>query len=300
MNVNTFGRIQKYGLKNWLIRVSRFRKYKLDLDRLRKRHLLNATHAQIFGRHIELSKRRSGLTEELILYGLHEPACTEAYLSHLKPGDTVCEVGTNIGYYAYAAESRIGPSGFILGFEPDPELHSIASRNLDSLPCHTEVLNLAVSNNIGTATFYRSEVGNWGSMVKHDQLNQSGSIQVSTTTIDDAVKELDPRPRILRMDIEGHELHAIRGAVKTLSSSVETFFLELHVFMLSTEEREEIMDTLIHAGFSSALVIDRFFDVPWASKRTVRQLASKMDLKSAKSELCNEGALPVTGLLITK
>src|SRR5690606_12887908 len=90
---------------------------------------LAADHAEVNGHQLGLPNRRSGIVEELLLYGVHEPVATQNYSRALRPGMNILEVGTNLGYYLAIASRQVGPTGCIVGFEPDPELFRIATKN---------------------------------------------------------------------------------------------------------------------------------------------------------------------------
>jgi FkbM family methyltransferase len=86
------------------------------------------------------------------------------------------------------------------------------------------VLNqVAISDRIGTAVLSEYEAGAEGYSSLGDQhwcaSRQVGSTTVPTTTLDDyAAKMGVDRVDFIKMDIEGAELHALRGAARLLSS----------------------------------------------------------------------------------
>jgi hypothetical protein len=80
--------------------------------KLKKKEML------LLGQAICLPKRKGGLVEELILYGIHEPVASEIYLSFLKQGMKILEIGTNLGYYLVSIQKsrflkskNAGPGG---------------------------------------------------------------------------------------------------------------------------------------------------------------------------------------------
>src|SRR5438445_12864189 len=78
----------------------------------------------------ELHPSLGGISEELLLFGIHEPLATRFYVEQLSPGDHVLDVGSNIGYYVLMASRVIGCSGRILAFEPAPDVYEILHRNV--------------------------------------------------------------------------------------------------------------------------------------------------------------------------
>lgn len=62
--------------------------------------------------------------------GWFEP--TETRLIHrlVKPGDTVVDVGANIGYYTLQLARLVGPAGRVFAFEPEPRNFDLLRRNI--------------------------------------------------------------------------------------------------------------------------------------------------------------------------
>ncbi len=59
----------------------------------------------------------------------------QLYLQHgikLEQGDTVVDVGGNIGFFALFAAQQVGPSGQVVSAEPIPTLHEKLSYNIKS------------------------------------------------------------------------------------------------------------------------------------------------------------------------
>ncbi|MEJ2008217.1 MAG: FkbM family methyltransferase [Acidobacteriota bacterium] len=71
------------------------------------------------------------LTPQLVTAGFWEKAITQAFLTRLKPGMTVVDVGANYGYYSLAAACRVGEKGRVYSFEPNPRTFEILKRNIE-------------------------------------------------------------------------------------------------------------------------------------------------------------------------
>ncbi|MGD0008683.1 MAG: FkbM family methyltransferase [Terriglobia bacterium] len=123
---------------------------------------------RFLGKQFELHPSMPGVSEELVLYGVHEPVATRLYLETLSPGDHVIDVGSNIGYWLLLAASRVGESGRILGFEPVPASLEILQRNIKrSDISNVELSPWAIGRENGAAQFYESQIPNCGSLLKH-------------------------------------------------------------------------------------------------------------------------------------
>ncbi|GAB6079359.1 FkbM family methyltransferase [Hydrogenophilus hirschii] len=266
--INRFRKIQKSirseGLIAYLLRLYQFGEWRRFLY-LGTRFFRNRTTAPMFGYSLKLSARWEGLTEELVLMGVHEPIATETYKTLISPGKTIIDVGSNIGYYMALADSIMNGNGQIHGFEPDPELYLLLDENTRQFKTKTKINNLAVCDKQGQILFYTSEASNWGSILQHSALKQQQAINVKCTDIDTYCATAKINPDVIRMDIEGGELYALRGAKKTLLSK-PMLFIELHIFMFENEQLEEIIDILSKPNYSMATWTNRYYDTPWSSR----------------------------------
>jgi len=155
--------------------------------------------------------------------GLYEHEKQQVIAREVRPDSVFYDVGANVGFYSLLASSLVG-KGKVFAFEPVP-------RNLDYLRRHLalnrvtniEVLTLAVSDKVGTAPFQAEPTGSMG------HLSIDGDVTVSTATLDSLVQErrILP-PNYIKMDIEGAELLALRGARETFERYRPVIFLATH------------------------------------------------------------------------
>lgn len=150
-----------------------------------------------------------------IMNGDYEEFELSLYEYLLKKNYVVLDIGANLGIYAVLGSAKVGPKGSIHSFEPVPE-------NLKYLR-HNKKLNQASNIKINPAG-----IGDKGGRVKiyladknvgtHSMGGSSTKkhIWVDIETIDDYVKRNDLEVNLIKMDIEGYEGHAVRGATKTL------------------------------------------------------------------------------------
>ena len=215
----------------------------------------------------ELHPSGKGLSEELLLLGAHEPVCTRVYLQHLREGDHVLDVGSNLGYYALLAARAVGPAGRVLGFEPAPDVFTILARNVArSGLTNVRVFPWAISDQSKAIEFYGSEIPSWGSLIRERNLLQARATTVPAKKLDDLLGEFPEfRPTVLRMDVEGGELMALEGAQGLLRKYKPRIFVEIHPFAFAWRRAHEMIVRLRDMGYSSGVVIERIWDEPWAS-----------------------------------
>jgi FkbM family methyltransferase len=159
------------------------------------------------------------------------PVCR--YLaSTIIPGDIVLEVGANVGVVTILLARRVAPGGHIYAFEPSPKSLQALSDHL-SLNGVSEsqatIVPAAVSDTCGRAMFYFDGASGQNTLsAKHRRIPAATSVEVETVTIDAFCSRRKIVPKFIKIDIEGYELHALRGAELTLRRYRPTVLVEMH------------------------------------------------------------------------
>ena len=134
-------------------------------------------------------------------------------------GDYVIDGGGCWGDTALYFAHEVGPRGKVFTFEFAPENLEIFERNVKlnpQLSQRIEVVQRALWDSSGQVIHY-APYGPATSVVHSQQ--DADSLQVTTLSIDDFVSESKlPRVDFIKMDIEGAELKALKGAERTLRS----------------------------------------------------------------------------------
>ncbi|HKL62116.1 MAG TPA: FkbM family methyltransferase [Woeseiaceae bacterium] len=156
-------------------------------------------------------------------YGAHEPETTDFLRRTLeiRDGDVLLDVGANIGWYSLVLDRIAGQArADIYAFEPDPENFVLLGENRAlNAAQRVHPVQLGVSDRTGAFELHRFGGSNRG---RHSMLpiHEGGTIEIRTITLDEfwAQEALGERiPRFLKMDIEGFELAALRGAEGVLA-----------------------------------------------------------------------------------
>lgn len=172
----------------------------------------------------------------------------EKVLAEIKPGDVFYDIGSCVGLYALHA-AILGCQ--VVAFEPDPSYRKRLKRNIqiNGLRKSIRVLEWAVSDQQSAVTLYTDGVD--GNSPSLRQTGSRNKVTVKTDTIDHAIGHGQlPVPNIVKLDIEGAEILALRG-MKTLltSKSAPRFlFIEFHPdylpsFNSSFEECEALVES---------------------------------------------------------
>ena len=182
-----------------------------------------------------------------------EPAKTRTLLSILRSGQVVFDVGANIGYYTLLAARQVGPSGHVVACEPSP-------RNISYLHRHV-ALNGATNVTVIPAGCYdRSglvgfEAGtDWaaGHLVDHATPANGNRQLVAIVSLDEIVRASGLRPDVLKIDVEGAEMHVLQGASNTLSSWRPIVLLGVH----SSELRSACTSFLAARGYGAPAICE--------------------------------------------
>ncbi len=149
--------------------------------------------------------------------------CLEQYRCRGSKGDIAAEIGDYVidgggcwGDTALYFAQRVGPNGRVYVFEFVPSSLEVLAENRrlnPALDARIRLVENALWNESGVAVGY--EQNGPGTRVDADRKNAPDTAQ--TLSIDDLVaREQLPRLDFIKMDIEGAELPALRGAVRTL------------------------------------------------------------------------------------
>jgi FkbM family methyltransferase len=192
------------------------------------------------------------------LWDMWEAPVTALGVSLLQKGMCVVDVGANKGYFSLLAARRVLPGGRVISYEPHP-------RNLEDIEItirannyhHWIVRPFALSAQCGTASFFtpgwEEGVSGWGSL---DGRTGGPSIEVITTTLAIDLKTLGiEQVDLLKMDVQGHELEALQGAIPLLQrGAVHMLLIEVHLKALGQDKWERIFEIFDRAGYTPFLL----------------------------------------------
>lgn len=181
-----------------------------------------------------------GLVPHLMMDGEWERDVTHAWLSVLKPGDTVLDIGANFGYFSVLAAQQTNRDCKVVLFEANPNLIPYLDRTMkvNSFDDISVIENLAVSNkkekiklNVLKDFIASSSVLDISAINKastHQKYEIDEVFEVDAVTIDAYCKENKiATVDIVKMDIEGYEDVAYEGMRKTIQKSPRaTLFIE--------------------------------------------------------------------------
>jgi len=150
--------------------------------------------------------------------GVWEPHVTAAFRALLTEGDVCVDAGAHIGYFTLIASRLVGPTGRVYALEPEDETYSALRANLDLNAAHNvSAFQLGAGSEDGLEQLFTSPLGNTGSAAFRQRWGdappgQSAPRSVQVRPIGSLLSPQDlPRLRLVKIDVEGYELEALRG-----------------------------------------------------------------------------------------
>lgn len=125
----------------------------------------------------------------------------------VNPGDSVLDIGANIGFYSTVLSDLVGESGRVYSFEPDEMNFERLSQQVTKRK-NISIFKKAVANNSGPLMLYRAEDLN----VDH-QTYDSGDNRCCSEVEAVCLDEMFPNESftLIKIDIQGFDFHALQG-----------------------------------------------------------------------------------------
>ena len=140
---------------------------------------------------------------------------TALFLDNVRQGDTVIDVGANVGYYTLLAAQRVGPRGKVIAFEPDPESFSFLKRKVEANGFTNVVLEQrALSNSRGRLRLYLAGE-NRGDHRIFPAEESRDAVEVEALPLDDYLQD-SASVSFIKIDTQGAEGVIVEGMLRTL------------------------------------------------------------------------------------
>jgi FkbM family methyltransferase len=195
---------------------------------------------------------REGIDLAIYLFGCFEYETVRAYRRLLKPGDTVLDIGANVGAHALPLARCVSPAGRVIAFEPTAYAYNKLQRNILLNPrlasmIQAEQIMLVDSDDT------RVEPRLYSSWQIHDAAADThpkhGGRLMDTTgaqnmTLDRYITEHKPGAvSLIKMDVDGHECQVLRGARELLQRDKPILLMEIMPYGL--DEAGASLDELL-------------------------------------------------------
>ena len=161
----------------------------------------------------------------IYLGGTSEPWLARLLDEFLKPGMTYFDIGAHIGQFTLIAAKRVGPTGAVHCFEAASWTYEQLADNItlnghDNVHAnHRAVFDEHTEVELHTCVPGKEAFNSIGTPLRDDR-QMMGVERVQTVVIDDYVREHNiDRIDLIKIDVEGAEVRALRGASDLLSRS---------------------------------------------------------------------------------
>jgi FkbM family methyltransferase len=152
----------------------------------------------------------------------------------IRPGDSVIDLGANMGFYTKYLSDLVGPSGHVYSVEPIPSTVKILRYVVDRLRLsNVDVIHCAVSDHNGSAMmeiplFDSGEENIFeAKIINNSTSNKVQQVNVETKTLDSLFGNYSSQIQFIKCDIEGHELPALSHAKCLLQESKPVWLIEI-------------------------------------------------------------------------
>jgi FkbM family methyltransferase len=162
-------------------------------------------------------------------FGFADPVL-ETLSKLARPGDVVADVGANIGFYSGVLAQRVGSTGSVHAFEPNPATHAwlaahVRDNRLSNVRCHALAL-ADVEQELTLNEFGGSDSGK--ASLRPDGAGQviAGPV-VDVRSLDGWFAQSGERGiDLIKVDVEGYEPEMLLGAARTIREFLPIICLE--------------------------------------------------------------------------
>jgi len=167
----------------------------------------------------------SGASDHGCWLGSYEYRKQRLFATLVSPGDTVFDIGANVGFYTLLASVQTGPKGTVVAFEP-------LLRNVELLERHVRlnalrnvsVVRAAVGNRKGTIRFAPDLHSN-----SMGHIDETGSLEVPLVSLDGLMESgAIAMPDVVKIDVEGAEYDVLQGAAQLVARARPLILLATH------------------------------------------------------------------------
>lgn len=203
------------------------------------------------------------ISVQVILDGLYEIDELEMFTQWLSSlGDrnifdgAAVDVGANIGNHSLYFSDYFSE---VLSFEPHPLTYKLLSVNAE-LAANVKCFNCGLSSTAGTAALVLDGKNMSGARIVKNADGEAASIRLET--LDSTVGEADDKAvRLIKIDVEGHEVEVLAGARATIRKHQPIILFEQHPSDFANGSNRAI-ELIKSYGYQNFACIEKFPRLP--------------------------------------
>lgn len=168
------------------------------------------------------------IQKDLFWYGIYEKNQVSAWQSFVRADSVVIDIGANIGYYSLVA-SPIAVNGTVYAFEAASKTFQLLVQNINSNGVsNVYPVFIAIYNESSEMELFISGESNIGMTGLRKVGNKDVTIEkVQTISLDEWIKTTGSKVDLIKIDIEGAELLALKGMEDILNHFRPVLFIEI-------------------------------------------------------------------------
>ena len=172
-----------------------------------------------------------------------EPKIRSIFKDKIKQGDTIIDVGANVGYHTLLLAKLVG-GGKVYAFEPEPKAFGLLSKNIKQNGYKNVVLiNKGLGEKEQVLDLYLNPKNAAGhSLIKRDNWQKQ---PVEIIALDDFLPK-NTKVDFIKVDVEGSELSVFKGMKRILSENKNVKIITECI----SENGEDAFKFLSDLGFS--------------------------------------------------
>ncbi len=173
-----------------------------------------------------------GLTKILGHLYSSEKRFGKLMLETIKEGDSVWDVGANVGLYEEAILEKVGAGGCVYAFEPNPESVAVMKDRFGTSG-RLKIVNVGLSDAISTMSLYLNSdptsVTASLSPQHVDDSDHAKNVHLVDIITGDSFAEVNGAPKVIKIDVEGFEVEVLRGLSEVIAGGVvRSICIEVH------------------------------------------------------------------------
>lgn len=157
----------------------------------------------------------------LYYFGDFDPKISWLVEQLVREGDTVVDVGANLGLYAFLAANRVGLDGTVHAIEPQRPLVRLLSRSKETNGlANVQIHPVAFGDTFGTMKLYVPPGNAGAASLCREHTPDGERIPVPVVHAGAYLQLMDlPAIRLLKIDIEGYEPTVLQAAADVLADT---------------------------------------------------------------------------------
>lgn len=160
----------------------------------------------------------------IIHYGVWETFVDDILSDLARPGDTVVDIGANMGYYTIKLGGLVGPTGRVVSYEPNPDLFDVLHDNvqINGFGGKAHLFQACAGEEAGSTslTFQRRFPGGGVAGLGPEFLSEGREqAEVKMVRVDDTFP--GGEAHLIKIDVEGFEPLVVKGMKDLLARSAD-------------------------------------------------------------------------------